>query len=186
MRRTGPVGGLVGLLVLAVASGYLFWRARPADTAIETTPELGVGYYAEDARVSITDEDGELVVRVSARSAVQEPTDGGVNLQDVTIDYDPAADLPWTLTASEGRIRAGVKMVELSGDVVATTREADGPAATIRTDFLEFDPDTSIAATDRSVVVEYAGSTVRAVGLRAALREDRLELLADVTGRYEQ
>jgi LPS export ABC transporter protein LptC len=75
-------------------------------------------------------------------------------------------------------------MIELSGNVVAATREADSPAATIRTDYLEFDPGTDIARTERKVVIEYAGSTVHATGLRAMLRQDRLELLSDVTGQY--
>ena len=75
-------------------------------------------------------------------------------------------------------------MIELSGNVVAATREADSPAATIRTDYLEFDPGTNVAATDRKVVIEYAGSTVHATGLRAMLRQDRLELLSNVTGQY--
>jgi LPS export ABC transporter protein LptC len=175
---------LAGLAALALASSLLLWRTRQEAPQAEATPRLGVGYYVTDARLAVTDEDGAVALRIAAATAVQAPADGSVELRDVAVNYDPATDVPWTLRATAGRLLPGGKMVELSGDVVAATREADDPPATIRTDYLEFDTATGVAATDRKVLIEYAGSTVNAVGLRATLREDRLELLADVRGRY--
>jgi LPS export ABC transporter protein LptC len=182
--QTRSLPALAGLAVLAVASTALLWRVRGPTAVVEDTPRLGVGYYVTDARLAVTDDDGGIALRIAAATAVQEPADGSVRLSDVEVNYEPSAELPWSLNAAEGRMLPGGKMVSLSGNVVATTREADSPAATIRTDYLEFDTETSVAATDRNVVIEYAGSTVNAVGLRASLREDRLELLASVTGRY--
>lgn len=179
---------LLALLAGAVASGVLLFTTREDETAAPEEPRLGVGYYVSDARLTGTADDGSVLYRMTAASVIQAPADGSVNLQQVSVDYDPATEMPWDLSADSGRIPAGGKMIELTGNVVAATRnaenDANSPAATIRTDYLEFDPATDIAATDRNVVIEYAGSTVHATGMRALLREDRLELLGNVTGQY--
>jgi lipopolysaccharide export system protein LptC len=176
--------GFSGLLLAAVASSVLLFRAGEGEGPAATTPRLGIGYYVNDARLIRTDDAGHILFRVSAATAQQTPTDGSVSLQSVAVNYDPAQATPWTLRADTGRIAAGVKMIALSGNVVAASSEVDRPAATIRTDYLEFDPETEVAATDGKVVIEYAGSTVHATGLRAMLRENRLQLLSEVTGRY--
>jgi LPS export ABC transporter protein LptC len=175
---------LVALLCVTVASGILLVRSGADEEPATGPPQLGVGYYAKDAQLAGTGDDGRTLYRLSAVSVVQAPSDGSVDLTDVALDYAPTGDVPWRLTAEAGRIPPGDKMIELSGNVFATTRDTGNPAATIRTDYLQFDPVTSIASTDRKVVIEYAGSTLHAIGLRALLRENRFELLSAVSGRY--
>jgi lipopolysaccharide export system protein LptC len=176
--------GLCALVLCAVASGFLFYRADQKSKPPASAPRLGIGYYANDALLTGTDDDGHILYRVTAATIQQMPADGSVSLQSVAVNYDPARQVPWNLRADTGRIMLGGKMLALSGNVVAATREAVSPAATIRTDYMEFDPGTDIATTDRKVVIDYAGSTVHATGLRAMLRQDRLELLSDVIGQY--
>jgi lipopolysaccharide export system protein LptC len=175
---------LVALLCATVASGVLLVRSTDEEEPAPETPQLGIGYYAKTAELRGMGDDGHTLYRLSADSVVQAPSDGSVNLTVVAVDYAPTGDVPWSLTAETGRIPPGDKMIELSGNVFATTRDPGNPAATIRTDYLLFDPVTSIASTDRKVVIEYAGSTLHAIGLRALLRENRLELLSAVSGRY--
>lgn len=176
---------MVALLTLAMLSGLLAMRAEQAQTAATPpSPPVGVGYYLRDARLSGTGDDGKLRYRVSATSVNEVLADGSVSLEAVTLDYGHGAELPWNVRAATGRIPPGGKIIELTGNVVAATRDGDHPQATIRTEYLQFDPDTNIAATDKEVMIDYAGSTVHAIGMRALLREDRLELLSAVTGRY--
>jgi LPS export ABC transporter protein LptC len=175
---------MTALLCGAIATGELLLRTREDEAPAPQAAQLEIGYYASNARLSGTDDAGRFLYSVAAASVVQTPSDGNINLRDVAVNYDPAVDVPWNLHADTGRIRPDGKIIELSGNVVAATREAHGPAATIRTDYLEFDPGTNIATTDRKVLIEYAGSTVHATGLRAMLEQDRLELLHEVAGRY--
>ena len=181
-RKT--IFGLGVLLCGTLATSALLMRTREEEPAAAPPPQLDIGYYALNARLSGTDDAGRMLYSVAAASVVQTPSDGVVNLKDVAVNYDPAVDVPWSLHADTGKIRPDGKIIELSGNVVAATREVDSPAATIRTDYLEFDPGTNIATTDRKVLIDYAGSTVHALGLRALLQEDRLELLQEVAGRY--
>jgi len=176
--------GLAALILGAVASGVLLYRVGAKQVPSAEAPRLGIGYYANDATLTGTDDDGHILYRISAATVQQMPADGSVSLQSVLVNYDPSQEVPWSLRSDTGRIPPGGKIIELSGNVVAATRAADSPAATIRTDLLEFDASTYVAATDRKVVIDYAGSTVHATGLRAMLRQDRLELLSNVTGQY--
>lgn len=183
-RRT--LAGLSLLAAAALGSGALWLRAQEDTTTTVAAPRLGIGYYLRDARLSATGDDGHILYRIDAVDVVQSPADGSVALRAVSIDYDPATEVPWRLRADRGVMGPGDKMVRLSGNVVAATRDAASPVATISTDYLELDPGTETASTTSKVVIEYAGSIVHATGLRAQLREDRLELLADVRGRYER
>lgn len=178
------MAGLGILLVGALASSTLLIRVREEAVTVEDSPQLGVGYYLKDATLSGTGDDGRILYRISAETVTQAPDDGSVGMENVHVNYDPATETPWSLKADTGKMLAGGKMLELSGNVVATTLDASSPAATITTDYLEFDPSTDTAVTESKVVIRYGGSLVNATGLRAMLRQDRLELLANVTGRY--
>lgn len=183
---TRRVTAVVVLAVAALGSTALLLRLREQPEETGAVPEIGIGYFVEGATLSATGTDGRIVYRVSAATVAQSPADGSVRLDTVTLDYEPSADVPWHLRADTGKLHAGGKIMELSGNVVAATRDAGSPVATISTDYLEFDPGTDIATTRSKVVIDYAGGVVHATGLRAWLREDRLELLADVRGRYSR
>ncbi len=154
----------------------------PQDSA--GLPRLQPGYYLEDAELVSIGEDGAVQVRLQASEAVQRLADGAVELQTVSVRYDPADNVPWHLQATVGRMPADGKIIELLGNVVATTRNGTRVPTVIRTDYLEIDPDTGVAFTDRQVDIEYGDSWVKARGMRVFLREDRFQLLANVNGIF--
>lgn len=172
------------LLAAAAASWALFLRAGESPVPQHEQPPVGIGYYATDARLSATDDHGRIRYRVAAASAEQQPGDGSVSLRQVSISYDPQEARPWRLHSDAGSIPPGGKIVTLTGNVVAETQADDTPPATIRTDYLKFDAATNVATTNREVNVDYAGSRVRAIGMRADLAGDRIELLTQVRGSY--
>jgi lipopolysaccharide export system protein LptC len=176
----------MSLLLAGAAGSWLLLnrsseKARPA---IDDGARLGVGYYATDVRLSGTDGDGHVRYLVNALTVVQAPGDGDVALRQVVIDYDSADRAPWNLRADTGTIPPGGKMIRLAGNVVAETRATSSNAVTIRTEHLEFDTDTSTAATDREVTIDYAGSSIRGMGMRAELATNQVQLLSDVNGTY--
>jgi lipopolysaccharide export system protein LptC len=175
---------MIGLVAAAVLTGLLLFRTEARREGPTPGPQLGTGYYLRNARLTGTGSDGRTLYLLSARSVTQTLADGSVALEAVNLDYDPGAEAPWNVRADTGRVPAGANTIQLTGNVVAATRDTGQPAATIRTDYLEFDPETYIAATDREVTIDYAGGTVHATGMRAMLRDDRLQLLSDVTGHY--
>lgn len=172
------------LLACAVASWVLLSRAGPDRPPDATTPRLGVGYYATGATLSGSGTDGRFLYRVSAATVEQSPADRSIDLRDVAVDYAPPERTPWTLRSAAGRIPEGDRLVTLSGDVVASTQPADRPPTIIRTAQLQFDARTDLATTDGAVTIDYGGSAVRAIGLRANLADESIELLSEVAGTY--
>jgi LPS export ABC transporter protein LptC len=182
------------LALAALATTWLALRDRAVEDDAGQAPRLGLGYYVRDARLTGTGPDGRILYRVAAASGEQLLADGTITMQDVAVDYEPAAEVPWKLRADRGQIPPDRNIIELAGDVTAST--APNPAATgardrssaapllIRTDYLELDPEAYIARTERMVAVERGRDTLRARGMRVYLKQDRLQFSSEVRGRF--
>lgn len=172
-------------LLLAAALGTLLLLPRDDDSPPEG-PEAraGVGYYLEQAELIATGEDGGVIYRLSADSAQQDLAGGGIALDRVELVYDALMEVDWQVRADRGSIPADGRIVTLLGDVVAIAEREPEPPTAIRTDYLELDPEAYIASTDALVLIERPGGTIRARGLRLYLRDDRVQLLAEVEGRF--
>jgi LPS export ABC transporter protein LptC len=185
------------LLGAALLTSVLVLRNPPSDDPTPARPRLGLGYYVKQARLLGTGPDGQILYRVTTTAAEQLLADGTITMQDVTVDYAPAAQVPWKLRADRGQIPPDRNIIELLGNVVATTEAtAVSPAVAgaqgrsisapllIRTDYLELDPEAYIARTERLVAVERSRDTLRARGMRVYLKQDRLQFNAEVRGRF--
>jgi lipopolysaccharide export system protein LptC len=175
---------LVLLAFAAAASVMLVLRNSPDAATKPSTARLGIGYYMTDAELIVTGEDGQTLYRVRTESATQNPDAGSISLDKVFVEYDPLAEVPWELRADTGHIPPDRNTIELRGDVIAQTRDDEDVAIKIRTDFLELDTDNYIARTEHKVAIDYSQNRVFATGMRAFLKQDRLELLNDVNGTF--
>ena len=88
------------------------------------------------------------------------------------------------LQADKGQILPDRNIIQLSGDVIAETRGETQAPVRIRTDFLKLNTDTYIADTDREVTIDYTNNQIFATGLRAFLKEERLQLVSNVNGTF--
>ena len=182
---------LAFLLAAALFTGFLVLRNRGGDGPAPAPPRLGLGlgYYVKGARLTGTGLDGRVLYRVTTAAAEQRRKDGTITMRDVAVNYEPSAQIPWDLRADHGQIPPDRNIIELTGNVVATTRATAGGQASpapllIRTDYLELDPEAFIARTERMVEVERARDTLHARGMRVYLKQDRLQFNAEVRGRF--
>ncbi len=175
---------IIGLLVCAVGSGILLLQSDQKENTANTITKLDTGYYMLRPRLTGTGVNGDIIYRISAETAEQSIEDGGITLKAVRMAYDPGTDIPWSLVADQGRVPPDGKVIELTGNVIATS-EKPGQAPTIFfTEQLEVDPDLYIAKTEQKVTIENAGSRIYATGMQAWFREDRLQLASNVNGKY--
>jgi LPS export ABC transporter protein LptC len=184
------------LLGAALLTSVLVFLGPSSEVAPPVPPRLGLGYYVKDARLTGTGPDGQILYRVTAIAAEQTLADGTITMRNVAVDYEPAAQVPWKLKADRGQIPPDRNIIELAGDVVATTEVAvvksaappGGRTSTapllIRTDYLELDPEAYIARTERMVAVERSRDTLLARGMRVYLKQDRLQFQSEVRGRF--
>ena len=96
---------------------------------------------------------------------------------------DPAH--PWHVQAKEGRARKNGTIIDLKGDVVAWKLDADGSRSELTTTYLRLKPEQQYAETNKPVMIDSAGSKTRAVGMKAFLQQDKIELLSRVRGIHE-
>ena len=175
--------GIGLLLATALATLLLLPRDEP-EPGEAPAARAGIGYYLEQAELIATGDDGRVIYRLSADNAQQDLAAGGIELDRVELIYDALLEVDWQVRADRGSIPADGRILTLSGDVVAIAGREPEPPTAIRTDHLELDPEAYIASTDALVLIERPGGTIRARGLRLYLRDDRIQLLAEVEGRF--
>jgi lipopolysaccharide export system protein LptC len=175
---------LIALLFGAVSSGILLLRNTPDEVRKSEDPRMSIGYYMNRAHLIATGDDGYVLFRASARTASQDFDEGTINLQGVRVTYDPITDIPWTLQANSGKIPPDGNIIQLTGDVVARTKNDGNTAMIINTDYLELDTETYVANTEQKVAIEYTSNIVFATGMRAFFKEDRVQLISNVNGKF--
>lgn len=112
----------------------------------------------------------------------------GTRIERPTMDwYQPDGQTrEWRLRAEQGWIAADNQSLRLEGEVEMTrTAESGKPPATITTRDVLVRPAERRAETAAPARAVTPGGEMRAIGLRAFLDQERLELLSEVKGVYE-
>lgn len=178
---------LIGLLLLLGAS--LSWwlskgidikpPARPSNA--RHIPDYSMGHFTLRAM----DAQGRLHYRLYAEHMAHYLDDDTARLQRPNMTVYRPGGVAWNIYARHGWVSSDQKEIALRGDVVIW-RDApkDGSGLEIRTDELHIEPDRQYAETDRPVTITQDVGVTHAVGMRVNLRRSRMELLANVRGRY--
>ena len=168
----------------AIASWYLV-RQHPADATDENQYDPARrGYYLKSARILGTGPDGDLLYEIQADRAEQQGDDR-IAFTDVLINYSPQSEIPWVVNADTATIHRNEQKVLLQGHVKAVSSEGfSGNDTEIRTQYLEFDPDNYLAETDQRVQIRIGARSLTATGMLASLKENRLELKSNVSGKF--
>lgn len=112
----------------------------------------------------------------------------GTRVQKLVMDwYQPdGRTREWRLRAENGWIAADQQQVRLEGEVVMTrTAESGKSPVTITTRDVLVRPTERYAETAAPALAVTPGGELRAIGVRAYLDQERLELLSQVRGFYE-
>ena len=183
MRNTVVV---IVLALLAAATGLLRWQREmpsPAQAVDESTSPLG--YYVSGARLLGTDEQGRVAYRVFAARLDELPEEQRLGLEGVSVDYRPAGETPWTISAASASAPKDGSELDLVGDVELKSSPADGSEPmTIVTQKLKFSPDRSSAETGEAVTIRVGDGQLEAIGLSVDLKGDTLELESQVHGEF--
>ena len=181
LRNTGS---FLLLLAAAAASWYLASSLEQAAPPREPAEPVERGFYLKGARILGTGETGELVYEIEADYAEQR-SDNRIAFDNVRIKYSPKSEVPWSLSADQAMITGNQEVLTLSGHVLAVSAEGfSGNVTEIRTDWLELEPEGYRAYTDRRVQIRIGERSLTATGMEALLRENRLTLESNVSGKF--
>lgn len=173
-------------LVAAVTWLALTWQRQGTTPPVERTDAAQpLGYYVHGARMTGTDEQGRVAYRVLSGRLDEVPEEDRLRLTDVSIEYHPPEDTAWSISAASASSPKGGSPLDLVGNVEIKSVPTDGSEPlTIDTEELRFWPDTSIAETDAYAHIRVGSLQFDALGLRADLKADLLELESQVHGTF--
>jgi LPS export ABC transporter protein LptC len=172
------------LAILAAATTLLTWQrqgASPPAGRIDDAPPLG--YYIRGARILGTDERGRITYRIFAERLDETPDEERLQLTGVNVDYRPAEETAWSISAATAISPRDGSQLDLDGNVEIRSSPGDGSEPlTIFAGNLRFWPDTSSAESDGAVEIRVGDWRLQARGLRTHLKGDTLELESEVHG----
>lgn len=99
-------------------------------------------------------------------------------------ETESAGAAPWRVMAEQGRSDANATRIHLHEDV-RVWQEGDEGLTELTTSELIIEPDRQFAETDKAVNMRSPQGRNEAVGMRANLGHDHIELLSEVRGTYD-
>ena len=160
-----------------------------ADDAADSLLEQDFDYYMTGVDSTSFSLDGNRRFRLQAERATHFPDPEYTLVDRPNLVVYREQGNPWHITAQHGRITpergAGGERVELSEDVVITHEDEEGRELNVYTEFLTLYPERKLASTNLEVRFVMDGGELTGTGMVADLNARRVELLANVRGRYE-
>jgi LPS export ABC transporter protein LptC len=177
---------LFALVSLAILSALLYFRdsdSSGGETAGADTGASEPGFAAVRAQLVETGQDGIALYRLDAERIEQPQPQGPIFLTDPKLNYQPEAGNQWTLTALHGQMPEDARTAELNGNVHAEgVPGGSDRVMRLDTDQLHLDMAQQLATSASNVRVDWGGNRLSGHGMRADLKNYRLQLASKVHG----
>lgn len=170
--------------LLAFLAWWLFDERRTVQRHPEKQPQ--VTYYLRDFHLHATRPDGRPDYAIRGKRMIYyQKADVSLIEQPVWTVYVPTG-APWQGRSDEARTAAAGSEVQLHGDVrLHRPATSVNPAITLKTQRLHLRPHEDYADTDAPVTVYGRDFRIEAIGAQAWMGKQRVQLLAEVKGRYD-
>ncbi len=182
--RAFAAAAVIALLAIAwlALHGQQNGAVAPAAAAVAAQSP---GYSARDAVLIETGADGLPMYTLRAAEIRQQPASRTALLAQVEMQFRDAAGQVWHGRANEARVSDQASEVDLTGAVTLSgLLPGTTEPARISTDRLSVDTRAEVVETKDPVTLDWGGQQIRARGLLAQLREQRVQLESNVHGRY--
>ncbi|CAA0095943.1 LPS export ABC transporter periplasmic protein LptC [Zhongshania aliphaticivorans] len=159
--------------------------------------------YSESGKLSITDQfeaipdadshltnvtglkysvNGDIAYQWRAKSAERLISNGSITLKEPFYVGNIAEQRPWTASALKGRLSQDGEQLVLTDTVLIKDliRQAE-----ISTEALNINLENSEVSTPLALTLKLRSGTTHSTGMQASLKDERVELLNQVKGRYE-
>ena len=175
---------IVLLVAAAIATWYWSRPAVPTAPGRPTDEAPPLGYYLRGAKMLGTDAEGRASYRILADRLQELPEEALLQLDGVRVEYSPADEIPWLISADRASTPKDGTHLDLEGNVELHSQPTDGSKPiSISTARLRFVPGDSTAVSEEPVQLTIGGWQVDAVGLHANLKDDQVELESEVHGQ---
>lgn len=177
----------VAALVLLVAGSWWLLRRIDVSQTQESAPSHVADYFMKNFVTTTMDKTGKPRRRLEAAFMEHFPDTGTSELKKPYLIMYSGNDPPWHVRSARGWVSSGGDVIFLLGPVHIWRDDARGEIQVdVHTRDLRVLPDTSYGETDKPVVIRTPTTESSGVGMRAYLKEDRLQLLSRVHTHYER
>lgn len=181
-RRTG----VLVLLLTVAASGWLLQQLEELDRREGDLQSHDPDYFMENFTQTTMNAEGRPQHRLNADLMLHYPDDGSTELVRPKLEVYNEAPSPWHVMADKGWVNKDNDLVLLTGEVQIWREGEDGRREVeVITRDVRVLPRDRYAETDQAATIRAPGTVYHAIGMRAKLNEDTLELLNRVRGRHE-
>lgn len=177
---------VLALAALAASSRWLLQTAEQAAPARTGRERHDPDFYLKDFTLTTMDKAGVPRNRLESPYMVHYADDDISEVTTPRMQVFGKDAPPWHIDAGMGVILSEGKTVLLrDGVIISQSDPHNGQLTTLRTADLTVTPESESAETASPVsFADSAGNVVDAVGMRANFRDERLELLSQVRGKY--
>ncbi|MEJ2417226.1 MAG: LPS export ABC transporter periplasmic protein LptC [Exilibacterium sp.] len=107
-----------------------------------------------------------------------------INLPNIVL-YSKEEAHPWHIKANYGYAKMAGDMVTFKENVRLWRKDSDNRTSELTTEKLVVNPQAQFAETNKPVIIIVPDGETRAVGMKADLKQDQIELLSQVRGVHE-
>ena len=180
-----PLLWLGALAALATLTWWLQHLVKPLTTSTERTVRHQADYTMDTFTVTEINAAGETHYRLQAASMEHYADDGSSHLVKPQVRFFSRERVPWTLVADEGTVTANSSEIHLNGPVVIERpASATQEALRLTTSNMLIRPHDEYAETHDHVMLQDSLNTTRAIGMRVHMKDEQVQLLSKVEGRY--
>lgn len=185
MFKKLPLNVFSALLSLTLAVGFFFWAFEEEDSdapRLFADQEQAPGWYWYNARFWNFDSDGQLEQVATAIDVKHFDEDDRTLLSEPRVTSYTGDDQPWLTRAARGETRRDNEIIELFDNVVIYK---DDGSFNLQTEQLMLTRSTEVAQSSVAVALTSENSRTTAVGMRAWLKKEKVELLSKVKTVHE-
>jgi LPS export ABC transporter protein LptC len=176
---------MVLLGAAAVASWFYSLPDPVAPARGSSGDDAPLGYYLRGAQLVGTDEEGHVAYRILADRLEELPGQERLLLEGVQIEYQPANEVRWLITAGGASAPKDASLLDLSGGVEMRSEPTDGSRPyRMKNESLRFVPDTSTVTSDALTEMHVGDWQLVGNGLRVNLKDQRLALESEIHGKF--
>jgi LPS export ABC transporter protein LptC len=178
---------ILSLVVLGAAA----LGAWSLQNALRDTPEEDsggeaevAGFYMINASFVSPGADGRPLYRLNAATMRHSVSSNRIDMEEVRIEYDQAAESPWVVTAPHGEIQVDWQTLRLDGGVRMVFEDGDAPPVVLDTPDVLLEASEHRASTDSDVSLNRGEHLVTATGMSVDLKGGLVRLESRVNGRF--
>lgn len=175
------IGIVTAAMILLFLRNYSDTRSLPT-LGSESELQVHSNYFLNNTTIREFNPQGVMTFTLTSREIEENPGDNSADIHRPELNLFRNGRLQWTISAELGTISDDGERLDLKRQVVVQSDDRD---TVLTTPELTFFPDRKLAQTDSPVTLQTPYGMTHAIGLRAEMNDNRVELLQQVRGQYK-